>query len=243
MYPSTQSDTSSLNSSSTADLVRESPHGRPARRDRRLPCPFRDAPVLLRGALLRSLLRSPPLRVAAAPPWLRRRVPPLRAGARRGTFDRSAYSREARSYREELTALRERIFTVLVPSDPEELRDRLEAAVAELGAGGSHSTVVPLIAAWNAASLAARKKLVAESCEKIVVFSDHFEATFRIGIPEPVAWPFHYPTRRRRSDETIPALECHGFGKIGGTDSVKSSRSHRTLTPKKWAARPMANVR
>jgi hypothetical protein len=150
---------------------------------------------------------------------------------------------EARSYREELTALRERIFTVLVPSDPEELRDRLEAAVAELGAGGSHSTVVPLIAAWNAASLAARKKLVAESCEKIVVFSDHFEATFRIGIPEPVAWPFHYPTRRRRSDETIPALECHGFGKIGGTDSVKSSRSHRTLTPKKWAARPMANVR
>jgi hypothetical protein len=100
-------------------------------------------------------------------------------------------------------------------------------------------------------SFDARKTLVAESFEKIVLHADHFEATFRIGVPEPVAWPFCYPTRRRRSDELIPMLESHGFGKLlpigfgktRGADSVISSGVHRTLTPKKWAARPMANVR
>jgi hypothetical protein len=49
---------------------------------------------------------------------------------------------EARSYRDELTAFRERIFAVLVPSDPELLRGSLEAAFAELESGGP-SPVAP----------------------------------------------------------------------------------------------------
>ncbi|HZB84968.1 MAG TPA: hypothetical protein VE289_00255, partial [Gaiellaceae bacterium] len=168
--------------------------------------------------------------------------------AARSTVDR--IRGEARSYRDELTTLRERIVAVLVSEDPKERRHRLEATLAEIKAGAP-SPVVPLIAAWNSASFDARRTLVAQSFQRIDVFDDRFEATFRIGVPEPVAWPFHYPTRRRRSDETIPRLESHGFGKllpvgfgkISGPDSVSSSGIHRTLTPKKWAARPMANVR